>query len=105
MRLDKLKISRFKNLQNFSIDFDEESPTTVLVGRNGTGKSNLLEALTIIFADLDLGADPSFDYVLEYMCRRRQVRIDAKEGAGASAWVDGEPVAVKNLGNVGGERF
>jgi recombinational DNA repair ATPase RecF len=54
MRLDKLAIGSFKNLRDFSIDFDEQSPTTVLVGRNGTGKSNLLEALTIIFRDLDL---------------------------------------------------
>ena len=50
MRLDKLTIRRFKNLRDFSTDFDEKSLTTVLVGGNGTGKSNLLEALVIIFA-------------------------------------------------------
>ena len=49
----------------------------MLVGRNGTGKSNLLEALTIIFGDLDLGTGPSFGCVLEYVCRGRKVRIDA----------------------------
>jgi len=78
MRLDKLKIDRFKNLQNFSIDFDEDSQTTVLVGRNGSGKSNLLEALILIFRDLDLGEPPQFGYELCYFCRNHQIKIIAK---------------------------
>lgn len=43
MRLDYLKIHDFKNLVGFSVDFDEtsEEPVTVLLGRNGSGKSNL----------------------------------------------------------------
>lgn len=50
MKLDRLHIrSQFKNLSDFRIDFDEASEMTVMVGRNGTGKSNLLETLTIIF--------------------------------------------------------
>jgi len=78
MRLDKLTIlGKFKNLKGFTIDFDEESSTTILVGRNGTGKSNLLEALTIIFRDLDLGEPPAFPYVLEYVCRGRKIKIAA----------------------------
>lgn len=105
MRLDSLKIGRFKNLRNFAIDFDENSATTVLVGRNGTGKSNLLEALTTIFADLDLGADPSFDYVLEYVCRGRKVRVDARQGVRASATVDGAGVGLKHLADADGQRY
>jgi len=77
MRLDKLAIRHFKNLRDFSIDFDEKSLTTVLVGENGTGKSNLLEALVIIFRDLDLGEPPTFAYQLSYICRERTVKIDA----------------------------
>lgn len=78
MRLDYLKIDKFKNLRNFFIDFDESSQTTVLVGRNGSGKSNLLEALTIIFRDLDLGEQPIFKYRLQYFCRGHKVFIDAE---------------------------
>jgi predicted ATPase len=78
MRLDWLHIrSRFKNLCDFRIDFDENSEMTVLVGHNGTGKSNLLEALTIIFRDLDLGERPRFSYELHYLCRGHTVTIDA----------------------------
>jgi predicted ATPase len=105
MRLDKLTIGSFKNLRNFAIDFDEQSPTTVLVGRNGAGKSNLLEALTIIFRDLDLGIVPAFDYVLEYVCRGRKVKIEAIPRSLAKATVDGISVSYKQLGQVNGQRY
>ncbi|MFH4346997.1 AAA family ATPase, partial [Acinetobacter baumannii] len=50
MKVDKLHIrSRFKNLVNVKIDFDENHLMTVVVGRNGSGKSNVLEALVAIF--------------------------------------------------------
>lgn len=105
MRLDKLKIASFKNLRDFAVDFDEQSPTTVLVGRNGTGKSNLLEALTIIFRDLDLGVEPSFDYVLEYLCRGRKVRIEAIPRERAKATVGGVAVPYKQLGQGDGQPY
>jgi predicted ATPase len=76
VKLRKLEISTFKNLQNFTIDF-EQTLTTVLLGQNGTGKSNLLEALIIIFRDLDLGEPPSFKYKLDYECRGKEIHIDA----------------------------
>lgn len=88
MKLDKVWLKDFKNLQDFSIDLDETSLTTVLVGRNGTGKSNLLEALIIIFRDLDLGAPPSLTYRLEYSCRGKAVKVDADRAR------DDEPVRV-----------
>lgn len=60
MRLDKLTIGsaknssthHFKNLKNITIDFDQDHWVTVVIGWNGTGKSNVLEALAIIFRDL-----------------------------------------------------
>ncbi len=77
MRLDKVTIYNFKNLEPFTIDFSEDFATTVLLGRNGTGKSNLLEALIIIFRDLDLGEDPRFKYEITYLCRNHEISIDA----------------------------
>jgi predicted ATPase len=76
VKLRKLEISSFKNLRDFSIDF-EQTLTTVLLGQNGTGKSNLLEALIIIFRDLDLGEKPDFKYKLHYECRGNEMHIDA----------------------------
>ena len=77
MKLRTLEMSAFKNLRNFSIDFSD-TLTTVLLGQNGTGKSNLLEALIIIFRDLDLGVQrPEFQYKLHYECRGNEIYIDA----------------------------
>lgn len=92
MRLDKLTIGsdkpgdrqRFKNLKNVTIDFDEGEWITVVIGWNGTGKSNVLEALATLFRDLIMGKDqwgnkdkPSFAYVLRYFCHDKEIEIDA----------------------------
>jgi len=49
---EKHATHQFKNLKNVTIDFDQKNWVTVLIGWNGTGKSNVLEALAIIFRDL-----------------------------------------------------
>lgn len=77
MKLNKLWIKDFKNLKDFTIDFDVEQETTVLIGHNGTGKSNLIEALVIIFRNLDLDDSPAFAYKLDYLCRGYRVQIEA----------------------------
>lgn len=77
MRLDKLWIGKFKNLIDVEIDFDEKSLTTVLIGENAAAKSNLFEALVLIFRNLDLKEDPPFNYRLGYVCRGRYIKIDA----------------------------
>lgn len=77
MRLDRLRIPHYNNLQMFEIDFDEDEPTTVILGRNGTGKSNLFEAVVEIFRELELGKPTSFAYTLDYVCHGHAIHIDA----------------------------
>jgi predicted ATP-binding protein involved in virulence len=84
MRLDRIRIPSYRNLRSFEIDFDEKQPTTVLLGRNGTGKSNLIEAIVEIFRDLELGAAPSFAYSIQYVCRERVIRINADPARSSS---------------------
>ena len=79
MRIDTLWIERHKNLVDFAIDFDELQLTTVLVGENATGKSNLFEAIISIFRHLDLGEAPPFGYRIDYQCREQRIQIEAKE--------------------------
>jgi predicted ATPase len=86
MRLDEVTIGEFKNLRDLSVEFDETSPYTVLVGENGAGKSNLLEALTIIFRNLDLEAKASFDFKLRYRCRGHDIRMEAKRDEYPQFW-------------------
>lgn len=90
MRLDRLRIGserahpahQFRNLKNVTIDFGEEHWVTVVIGWNGTGKSNVLEALAIIFRDLICHVrTPAFAFQIEYQigvgAAKRYVSIDA----------------------------
>ena len=79
MRIDRLWLESFKNLIDFSVDFDETSTRQVIVGRNGVGKSNLLEALIRIFRDLDLEEDSDFGYEIEYLCNGHFVKIISEQ--------------------------
>ena len=76
MRIDKVYIQEFKNLNQFSIDLDESKMHTILLGQNAAGKSNFLEALVVIFRDLDLKATSSFNFVLEYKCKKHLLKVE-----------------------------
>ena len=78
MRIDLLKLRSFKNLTDVEIDFDEGELSTVLIGENGTGKSNVIEAIVKIFRDLDLGLKSDFPYFIAYNCRGSRIEIDSK---------------------------
>ncbi|KTS74889.1 AAA family ATPase [Pantoea stewartii] len=90
MRLDMLTIGsakdspthQFKNLKNITLDFEQDHWVTVVIGWNGTGKSNVLEALAIIFRDLIARKrKPIFAFRLAYRMGTgeslRYVHIDA----------------------------
>jgi ABC-type multidrug transport system ATPase subunit len=80
VKIDFLKIvDGFKNIKGLDVDFDESQLLTVLVGRNGSGKSNVIEALVRIFRALDLGELAPFSYHLRYSL-----------GADNNIWVDVE---------------
>lgn len=78
MRLDKLTIGspkdspshQFKNLKDVTIDFDQDHWVTVVIGWNGTGKSNVLEALAIIFRELiSPKKSPKIDFAFQLSYR------------------------------------
>jgi predicted ATPase len=78
MRLDYLKLDHFKNLNGFVVDLDETSKesVTVILGRNGSGKSNVFEALIIIFRDLIKGKTTAdFAYDLHYTLRGGSIAV------------------------------
>jgi ABC-type multidrug transport system ATPase subunit len=80
MRIDKIYIEEFKNLRDFSINLNETKMHTVLLGQNAAGKSNLLEALVIIFRDLDLDEQTVFNYSIEYECKNNLLKVDGGPG-------------------------
>lgn len=65
MKIRNLKIEGYKNL---NIELVHNSDIIALIGNNGSGKSNLLEALSLIFRSLYKKSDPTtFDYTIEYI--------------------------------------
>ncbi|MBX9899362.1 MAG: AAA family ATPase [Burkholderiaceae bacterium] len=107
MQLQRLYLPNFRNLHDVEINFashlspaigapSNEQPKAIrshaLIGQNGTGKSNLIEALITIFRDIDLGLPASFDYELSYTIRGHLIEIKAisSEQKTPFVWVDGE---------------
>lgn len=52
MRLKSIYISQYKNLKEFSLNFEGAGFLDIFVGKNGSGKSNLFEALAEIFSHI-----------------------------------------------------
>lgn len=84
MRLRSVFISDYKNLKNFMLGFNGASFIDVFVGKNGSGKSNLFEALVEIFRhifefDKEKG-DPGFEYTVKYEISGKETEIAWKAG-------------------------
>ncbi len=92
MKINNLKISKFKNLKDFELNLQNNSNNIlVTVGKNSTGKSNLLEAIVLIFRNLFLYENksiskiyedivrktnqPFFDFTIEYECNGHNIRV------------------------------
>jgi predicted ATPase len=98
MRIDRLEIkSAWKNLQGVIVDFDEREPITVLIGRNGAAKSNVLEALITIFSKIALREQADFAYTVNYVIKDRRVAITADLAKMPKATIDGIAVTLDEL--------
>jgi len=69
MRLKSVYISKYKNLEDFKLDFDTNNFIDIFVGKNGSGKSNFFEALIEVFKFIyefdkkDVSIDFDFDVI------------------------------------------
>ena len=70
MKLLALKItSEFRNLEGLNLRFDSTNDTYVIIGNNGTGKTNILEALSSVFSTLlSHSTDFIFSFVFGSRC-------------------------------------
>lgn len=80
MHLDFLHIDKYKNIQNKDFDFSKNNGYIALIGENGSGKSNLLEAISIIFSCLYNEQEAPFNYKIGYHLGRESQIIESKEG-------------------------
>lgn len=83
MKLLYLKINGYKNLKGKTeFDFSKANNFSALIGINGSGKSNVLEAISIIFASLYRNKKVSywnngkpFDYEIRYILNSNTIKI------------------------------
>lgn len=83
MKLKSVYIEKYKNLSPLTIDFESGNGLTMLVGNNGSGKSNVLEAISGIFHDLFKGKDSrkiKCDYKLQYTLNEINCVIEQTNG-------------------------
>lgn len=81
MRLDRVFIDGYKNLNGVEVDFDESKLATVIIGQNGTGKSNLIEAIVDVFRFVDMNrGKPRFTYSVDYRIGDNEVCLSNKSG-------------------------
>lgn len=77
IQLQELHIkTRFKNIENLIINFEKSNGLTLLIGNNGSGKSNIVEAISSIFAGLyNNEFNPSFSYEIKYLKEDASIHI------------------------------
>ncbi|MHC1739184.1 MAG: AAA family ATPase [Ignavibacteriaceae bacterium] len=80
MQLKHLYLKQYKNLIEFEVDFNK--PISVIIGRNGSGKSNLIEAVTEIFRNLFYTKSLSipFAYTIEYRIGIINISVSTLDG-------------------------
>lgn len=87
-----------KNFWDTDIDFTDSSKYCAFIGLNASGKSNLLEIVSKIFASLynfnDNSAKPDFGYLIKYTINNHEIEIELRKNPREFTYylkVDGEP--------------
>lgn len=102
MRLLSLYIKDYKNIKEQTFDFNKNNGLIALIGENGSGKSNLLEALSMIFAGVFQGEkerQPVFAYRINYSIGDNSVGIEFDGTDYISIIADGRALKIAELRN------
>lgn len=100
MKLKKLHIENYKNLKEFDLDFENDNGLSIIVGNNGSGKSNILEAISGIFCEWYGKVKYTFpcDYSISYEIDNHQIKLFKKENK-LTRQIDYIDYSVKNPNN------
>lgn len=89
MKLSRLWIKNYKNLRNCEIEFAQPHLLNAIIGSNGSGKSNLIEAILHILIGTYFKKPPPFDFSFQFETQGRQVLLEGEDHK-LSVHVDGE---------------
>jgi len=71
MKIQKIQIKRYKSLWDLTLD--NIGNLTTLIGKNSSGKSNILEALNLFFSEFDPGIEKPTSFN-EYVWYERKTK-------------------------------
>jgi energy-coupling factor transporter ATP-binding protein EcfA2 len=89
MKLRRLQIEGYKNVRSCDIEFTTPPLINAVIGSNGSGKSNLIEAIIQILIGFYFKKVPQFEFRFEFEAQNRVVVLQ-REGRRTSVMVDGE---------------
>lgn len=98
MKLLSLKISsEFRNLKGISLQFDPSNDTYVIIGNNGSGKTNILEALSSIFSVLlSHTQNFHFGFTIRYQINEDVFRIKYQQETNTTEYQKNEVVVTES---------
>jgi energy-coupling factor transporter ATP-binding protein EcfA2 len=88
MKFVRLRIEDYKNLRNCEIEFSRPHLLNAVIGSNGSGKSNIIEAILHILIGVYFKRPPPFDFEFEFEAQNRRVFLKS-ENRKLSMKVDG----------------
>lgn len=95
MKIKKLQIKNYKNLD---ADLVHNSDLIALIGNNGSGKSNLLEAISHIFRSIYVPKyKVNFDYFIEFITSKNNVVRIEKTSKNIKFTLDGNDKTVTEI--------
>jgi len=98
MKITQLTLHNYRCYDNFRIDFDPD--ITVLVGRNGQGKTAILDAIAVALAPYLGGFDQGMG---QHFSNHDARRIPHERDGGRMDMETLYPVRVEAMGNLHGE--
>lgn len=76
MKMEYIYINGYKNLNDVEMYFEEGSSVNSVIGNNGSGKSNVLEAIAIIFSSmLESTNTNKFEFQIKYAIESHKIEV------------------------------
>lgn len=98
MKLRRLQVGGYKNVRSCDIEFSESPLIHTVIGSNGSGKSNLIEAIIQILIGCYFKKAPPFNFRLDFEAQNRAVVLQ-REGRRTSVTVDGDRMPIDHFGS------
>jgi DNA replication and repair protein RecF len=100
MKLLKLQLENFRSYKKHKFEFGKDKALTVLVGENGTGKTNFLEAIYVLSLGRSfrsLFRDDLISWGDEYLRLNADISYDDEESANLEVFYENKPTKRKNF--------